>query len=117
MIVHAFLRWVETARAADRAKAASVLARAYSRSRIAPDDRHAAEMAMIFLLDDPAPMLRLALSEASQPHRPIASIPAARTPRQASKRALIVKRIRLSLYWLWKYISQPFGLCAPVFHA
>ena len=35
MIVHAFLRWVETARAADRAKAASVLARAYARARIA----------------------------------------------------------------------------------
>ncbi|QRI65100.1 DUF2336 domain-containing protein [Shinella sp. PSBB067] len=64
MIVHAFLRWVETARAADRAKAASVLARAYARFRIAPDDRHAAEMAMIFLLDDPAPKVRLALAEA-----------------------------------------------------
>ncbi|WLR94364.1 DUF2336 domain-containing protein [Shinella zoogloeoides] len=64
MIVHAFLRWVETARAADRAKAASVLARAYARSRIAAEDRHAAEMAMIFLLDDPAPKVRLALAEA-----------------------------------------------------
>ncbi|MBB5041658.1 DUF2336 domain-containing protein [Shinella fusca] len=64
MIVHAFLRWVETARAADRAKAASVLARAYARSRIAPDDRRAAEMAMIFLLDDPTPKVRLALAEA-----------------------------------------------------
>ena len=64
MIVHAFLRWVETARAADRAKAASVLARAYARARIAPDDRHAAEMAMIFLLDDPAPQVRLGLAEA-----------------------------------------------------
>jgi uncharacterized protein (DUF2336 family) len=64
LIVHAFLRWVETARAADRAKAASVLARAYARSRIAPDDRRAAEMAMIFLLDDPTPKVRLALAEA-----------------------------------------------------
>jgi uncharacterized protein (DUF2336 family) len=64
LIVHAFLRWVETARAADRAKAASVLARAYARSRIAAEDRHAAEMAMIFLLDDPAPKVRLALAEA-----------------------------------------------------
>ncbi|MFB9792654.1 DUF2336 domain-containing protein [Shinella granuli] len=63
MIVHAFLRWVETARAADRAKAASVLARAYARARISPDDRRAAEMAMIFLLDDPAPQVRLALAE------------------------------------------------------
>ncbi|WLS08291.1 DUF2336 domain-containing protein [Shinella sumterensis] len=64
MIVHAFLRWIETARAADRAKAASVLARAYAKARIAPDDRRAAEMAMIFLLDDPAPKVRLALAEA-----------------------------------------------------
>lgn len=55
---------METARAADRAKAANVLARAYARSRIAPDDRRAAEMAMIFLLDDPAPKVRLALAEA-----------------------------------------------------
>jgi uncharacterized protein (DUF2336 family) len=64
LIVHAFLRWVETARAADRAKAASALARAYARSRISADDRRAAEMAMIFLLDDPAPKVRLALAEA-----------------------------------------------------
>lgn len=64
LIVHAFLRWIETARAADRAKAASVLARAYAKARIAPDDRRAAEMAMIFLLDDPAPKVRLALAEA-----------------------------------------------------
>lgn len=63
LIIHAFLHWVETARAGDRAKAAGVLARAYARERIAPDDRRAAEMAMIFLLDDPAPSVRLALAE------------------------------------------------------
>ncbi|MFC3074221.1 DUF2336 domain-containing protein [Shinella pollutisoli] len=63
VVIHAFLRWVETARAGDRARAAGVLARAYVRSRIAPDDRRAAEMAMIFLLDDPAPSVRLALAE------------------------------------------------------
>lgn len=63
MVIHAFLRWVETARAGDRASAAGVLARAYVRGRIAPDDRRAAEMAMIFLLDDPAPTVRLALAE------------------------------------------------------
>ena len=64
LIINAFLRWAETARAGDRAQAAHALARAYSRSRIAPDDRNAAEMAMIFLLDDPAPRVRLALAEA-----------------------------------------------------
>lgn len=41
-----------------------MLARAYARARIAVEDRHAAEMAMIFLLDDPAPKVRLALAEA-----------------------------------------------------
>ena len=64
LIINAFLRWAETARAGDRARAASALARAYSRSTIGPDDRNAAEMAMIFLLDDPAPKVRLALAEA-----------------------------------------------------
>ena len=41
-----------------------MLAKAYAKARIAPDDRRAAEMAMIFLLDDPAPKVRLALAEA-----------------------------------------------------
>lgn len=41
-----------------------MLARAYVNSRICADDRRAAEMAMIFLLDDPAPKVRLALAEA-----------------------------------------------------
>lgn len=40
-----------------------MLARAYVRARISPEDRRAAEMAMIFLLDDPAPKVRLALAE------------------------------------------------------
>ncbi|MCF3639796.1 DUF2336 domain-containing protein [Rhizobium sp. TRM95111] len=64
LIINAFLRWVETARVSDRAKAAGALARAYRRSRIRPADCNAAEMAMIFLLDDPAPPVRLALAEA-----------------------------------------------------
>lgn len=41
-----------------------MLARAYAKARIAPDDLRAAEMAMLFLLDDPAPKVRLALAEA-----------------------------------------------------
>ncbi|GLR54301.1 hypothetical protein GCM10007923_55180 [Shinella yambaruensis] len=41
-----------------------MLARAYARARISAVDRRAAEMAMIFLLDDPAPQVRLALAEA-----------------------------------------------------
>jgi uncharacterized protein (DUF2336 family) len=64
VIVEAFLRWVETAKAGDRAKAANALGRAYLLSDMSIDERHAAEMAMTFLLDDPSPKVRLALAEA-----------------------------------------------------
>lgn len=64
MIIHAFLRWAETAKASDRAKAAGALARAYASASIGHDERNAAEMAMMFLLDDPAPRVRQALAEA-----------------------------------------------------
>ncbi|ATN34268.1 hypothetical protein ACO34A_10690 [Rhizobium sp. ACO-34A] len=64
MIVEAFLRWVETAKAGDRARAANALARAYLRSSMAPQERQAAHMAMTCLLDDPSPRVRLALAEA-----------------------------------------------------
>ncbi|MDM9628097.1 DUF2336 domain-containing protein [Rhizobium sp. S152] len=64
MIVDAFLRWAETAKAGDRARAASALGRAYLQSDMQPEERKAAEMAMTYLLDDPAPNVRLALAEA-----------------------------------------------------
>ncbi len=64
MIVQAFLRWAETARAADRAKAASALGRAYLRSALTPEHRRAAALALTHLLDDRSPLVRLALAEA-----------------------------------------------------
>ncbi len=64
VIVEAFLRWAETAKAGDRARAASALGRAYLQSEMAAEERAAAEMAMTFLLDDPSPKVRLALAEA-----------------------------------------------------
>lgn len=64
MIIQAFLRWVETAKTGDRARAASALGRAYTTSDMNTLDRHAAEMAMTFLLDDPSPKVRIALAEA-----------------------------------------------------
>ncbi|WP_431322288.1 DUF2336 domain-containing protein [Rhizobium sp. YTU87027] len=64
MIVEAFLRWAETAKAGDRARAANALGRAYLQSEMAAAERAAAEMAMTFLLDDPSPKVRLALAEA-----------------------------------------------------
>jgi uncharacterized protein (DUF2336 family) len=64
MIVRHFLQWVRTAEAAERAEATSALARAYLYSGLTDDDRIAAEGAMIMLLDDPSPLVRLALAEA-----------------------------------------------------
>ncbi|MGB9370283.1 MAG: DUF2336 domain-containing protein [Xanthobacteraceae bacterium] len=63
MIVRQFLQWVRTAEAAERAEATSALARAYLYSDLTPDDRAAAEGAMILLLDDPSPMVRYALAD------------------------------------------------------
>jgi uncharacterized protein (DUF2336 family) len=63
LIVAAFLKWVETAKSQDRARAAGALARAYLKSDMAPEERHAAQMAMTYLLDDPSPQVRLALAE------------------------------------------------------
>lgn len=72
MIVAAFLRWVETARAQERVKAANALARAYLRSQMSPEERQAAQVAMTYLLDDPSPQVRLALAEvlAAEPRAP-----------------------------------------------
>jgi uncharacterized protein (DUF2336 family) len=64
MIVRQFLQWVRTAPAAARADAVSALARAYLYSDLCPQDRGAAEGALIMLLDDPAPLVRRAMAEA-----------------------------------------------------
>ena len=64
MIIQAFLRWVETARAGDRAKAANALAKAYLRPDLDGEQRRAALLAMCHLLDDPSPQVRLALAQA-----------------------------------------------------
>ena len=64
MIVRQFLCWIQTAPPGDRADATSALARAYLYSDLAREDRLAAEAAMTVLLDDPSPLVRLALAEA-----------------------------------------------------
>jgi uncharacterized protein (DUF2336 family) len=63
MIVRQFLQWLRNAPSGERADATSALARAYLHSDLSPDDRAAAEGAMIMLLDDPSPLVRRALSE------------------------------------------------------
>ncbi len=62
MIINAFLQWAETAKSSDRARAADALGRAFLSSDMQMDERNAALMAMTFLLDDPAPNVRLALA-------------------------------------------------------
>jgi uncharacterized protein (DUF2336 family) len=68
MIVRHFINWVRTAPAGARATATSSLAAAYLYSKLSPDDRAAAEGAMIMLLDDPSPLVRRALAEALADH-------------------------------------------------
>lgn len=63
MIIKSFLKWSETAKTADRCKAATALTRAYAFGRMNQSDRHAAEAALALLLEDPSPKVRLALAE------------------------------------------------------
>ena len=64
MIIRDFLRWMRTASATERADATHAVARGYLYSDLAPDDRAAAESALIMLLDDPSPKVREALARA-----------------------------------------------------
>jgi uncharacterized protein (DUF2336 family) len=76
VIVHQFLTWVRTAPAGERADATGALARAYLYSELEPEDQHAAEAAMVAMLDDPSPLVRetLALTLAPSPFAPHAVI-------------------------------------------
>lgn len=67
MIVRQFLQWVRTASAGERAEASSALARAYLYSDLSPDDRAAAEGALLMLLDDPSPLVRGTLADVLAP--------------------------------------------------
>jgi uncharacterized protein (DUF2336 family) len=95
MIVRQFLHWARTAPAGERAEATGALARAYLYSDLGPDDREAAEGAMITLVDDPSPLVRLSLAEAlamspdaphavihalASDHRDIATVVLTRSP-------------------------------------
>lgn len=72
MVVQQFLRWIDTAKAGERAAAAAALARAYLGSELEFEDRCAAEAALTFLLDDPSAKVRHAMAEALSlsPHAP-----------------------------------------------
>ena len=76
MIVRQFLHWIRNAPAGMRAEATGALTRAYLFSDLSEDDRAAAEGAMLMLLDDPSPLVRLALAEglADSPYAPPAVV-------------------------------------------
>jgi uncharacterized protein (DUF2336 family) len=72
MIVRQFIEWARKAPAEERAEASGALARAYLYSDLSPDDRAAAEGAMLILLDDSSPLVRRALADvlAASPEAP-----------------------------------------------
>ena len=63
MVVSHFLKWVNTAKVAERAAAAAALARAYVERDLPFEDRCAAEAALTLLLDDPSSKVRLAMAD------------------------------------------------------
>lgn len=63
-VIQHFMKWMETAKVAERAAAAVALAHAYLDGKLAFEERYAAEAAMTALLDDPSSKVRAALAEA-----------------------------------------------------
>jgi uncharacterized protein (DUF2336 family) len=63
MIVRQFISWVRTAPAGERAEATRALARAWLISDLSPDDRAAAEGALLMMLDDASPLVRQAMAQ------------------------------------------------------
>lgn len=93
MIVQHFLKWIDTAKVAERAAAASALSRAYVFSDLTFEDRCAAEAALTLLLDDPSPKVRLAMAEPlSLCHHAPKQIIAALASDQSEIAALILLR-------------------------
>lgn len=64
MVIEHLLKWVQTARVAERIAAASALARVFNDGELAFEDRCAAEAALTLLLDDPSSKVRAAIAEA-----------------------------------------------------
>lgn len=75
MLIQSFLKWSETAKVAERSKAARALAKAYVQGAMAEEERRAAEAAIAMLAEDASPKVRIALSESlahsSRPPRAI----------------------------------------------
>lgn len=93
MVVRHFLKWIGNARVAERAAAASALARAFLDHQLPFEDRCEAEAALTLLLDDPSPKVRAAMAEAlSLSHRAPPQIVAALAADQAEVAACVLIR-------------------------
>jgi uncharacterized protein (DUF2336 family) len=93
MVVSHFLKWIDTARVAERAAAASALAHAYLDADMPFEDRCAAEAALTLLLDDPSSKVRLAIAEAlSMSHHAPVQIIAALASDQPEVASLVLAR-------------------------
>ncbi len=66
-IVRGFLRWTRSASATARAQGTRALARAYLGQKLDPAQRREALLALTALLDDPSPLVRMALAEVLGP--------------------------------------------------
>jgi uncharacterized protein (DUF2336 family) len=64
MMIRAYLDWSRTAGAADRAEAVGMLADVFLHGELAGVDRSDAEAALVLALEDPSPVVRLALAQA-----------------------------------------------------
>ena len=92
-VVSHFLKWVHTAKVAERAAAAAALARAYIDRDLPFEDRCAAEAALTLLLDDPSSKVRLAIADAlSMSHHAPAQIVAALASDQPEVAAIVLSR-------------------------
>jgi uncharacterized protein (DUF2336 family) len=93
MVVSHFLKWVYTAKVAERAAAAAALAGAYVNRDLPFEDRCAAEAALTLLLDDPSYKVRLAMADTlSMSHHAPPQIISALASDQAEVAALVLSR-------------------------
>lgn len=93
MVIEHFLRWIDGARASERAAAADALARAYLTLDLAFEDRCTAEAALTLLLDDPSPLVRMAMAEVMSLHpRAPTQIVTALAGDQADIASLVIAR-------------------------
>lgn len=64
VLIRHFILWAQTAPEDHRAEAVGALARALLHGHLSPEDRNEAELALLAMLDDPAPAVRAAMAEA-----------------------------------------------------